>query len=103
MKFPHRVRDRSVQSNFDYLSTVFGSYRLSQLQTNSAYSMGVGVTAFVVDKSGFTVVQGIIVIEINPSAHFNFTWYPRPTIPDIVFNNTGVLQSTGISYIVVGR
>jgi|SRR4051794_20304585 hypothetical protein len=103
MSLPFRVKDKSIQGNFDHLSHRLGSYKVGDIRTVATYSMPVGAAGMPVDKSGLTIVLGIIIVEIYPSGHFNYTYHPRPLIPDIVFNNTGAVQNIRVSYIAVGQ
>lgn len=101
MRFPHKIKDKFVQSNFDYLSSRFGVSKMSPVRVASA-PMPVGLSGFTVDGSGFTTVQGIIVVRTEPSAHYTFTYFPQPSVPNIAFNNSGVAQTLTLHYIVVG-
>lgn len=103
MSLPFRVKDKSIQGNFDYLSHRVGSNKASDIRVVPVYAMPVGISALAVDKSGLTTVQGIIIVEMNPAGHYNYSYHPRPVIPDIAFNNTGVAQNIRVSYIVLGQ
>jgi len=109
MRLPVSVKDRQLQTNFNFLSSRFPgvinsgnlpAFDLSPVRTINGLTMVVGTAGYPADVSGFTGSFGIIVVNIGPSTHWAWNWVPRTT--DIVVTNTGAAQTFNFSYIVVG-
>lgn len=79
-----------------------GSLKVSELRTIASHSMTVGVSVAAVSASGLTVLQGIAVASLDPSAHHTFSWYPNVPNARITFNNSGAAQTVAITYRVTG-
>lgn len=94
-----RPTDQSANTPAAILGTAM-PFRVSEIRITTA-NMVVGVAALPLTLTGFTAFAGIWVIYIQPATHNTFTWYPRAG--DIVFNNTGVLQSVTVRYMLVGN
>lgn len=115
MKLPFVIKDRQIQSNFDFIRSRvpaiiptpqgsvagIGGYSFSQVRSSVGLTMVVGVTVPTLDRTGFTTVYGYIVIAIRAYSHNSWTWYPRDT--DIAFINSSTSQLFDITYIVVGK